>query len=502
MAITEKYATSAGAGAKNGVDADNAWDWATMLTTADAGDRVNFKGNHTLTANAIFAHAGNVTRPLILRGYATNIGDGYLGRTNGNGPLILTNMPVITGGAYGLTMPSFSIVESISITSTKNSAVLSGGGNGAIVRCKAVNTGNDAASVAIYTAGYGICFDCDAVLSGAAGLAAITTTGSGAWVVDNRADGGAAAGIQVYATCAVIHNQVFTTGTDAILANTTSQYLLYGNTCVQSGSDGIHAITGPARLGVAINNLLTDNGAYGIYAVDAATPLFSAGNRTDRNTSGKSSGATDWLAATCYGDNTTVLANTSTPGDNEYVGPGSDDYRLKLASPARAAAALPYLDIGAVQRQEPTYPVIANVVDSAGAYGPIEAPITGTYHSPNAGEVVSTAVFGPASGTAGTVAVPGEDSVLDTVLVGDQSGGEKLGTYHGPEASEVWHTALFGDQFGGPEYGSKTASTITNCIPANVKVDVAIDDVTGDYTVPTKAAIAAAVWSRGERTLT
>lgn len=359
MAITEKYASSAGAGAKDGTSEGAAWDFATMLTNAAAGDRINFKGNHTLTGNATFTNAGSATSPIILRGYSSTIGDGYLGRTDNNGPLITTNMPVITGGAYNITMPNFSIIESMSVTSTRSVGAIAGGSYCAIVRCLANNSGTGSGSTGINTGQYSLAFDCDAKLSGASGGAVALDLPGNCYAVACRADGGQAVGIRLSAATAAILCTAYSSGTDAILGNSTSNtYLILGCTAVTSTSDGFHQVAAPTRLSFLINNLLADNGAYGIYAVDAASGVFSACNRIDRNSSGADNGATDWLDATSYSINTTSLTQA-----NEFPGYASDDYRLGPTSTARQNGAPSYFDIGALQRIE-DYPSAANVLTS------------------------------------------------------------------------------------------------------------------------------------------
>jgi hypothetical protein len=97
-----------------------------------------------------------------------------------------------------------------------------------------------------------------------------------------------------------------------------------------------------------VNNMITDNGGYGIDGVEAAKAVFAAYNRTRDNTSGADNLATDWLAATKYGHVTTDTGGAST----DYTNSGSNDYTLISASPAKGVGIWPYRDIGALQRQE------------------------------------------------------------------------------------------------------------------------------------------------------
>jgi len=55
MAITEKYASVAGAGDHNGTSAAHAWTLAEAIAAAVAGDRINLiSGTYTLGANVAF----------------------------------------------------------------------------------------------------------------------------------------------------------------------------------------------------------------------------------------------------------------------------------------------------------------------------------------------------------------------------------------------------------------------------------------------------------------
>jgi len=129
MAFTDLYVTSAGAGDLSGSDEANAMPWDTMVSTivaagagGSAGIRYNVKGavSRTTTTQTI-SGGGTATSPLVIRGYTTTIGDGYLGRTNGSGPLITTNMPGISYTTGTLTVSAtLTIIESLNITGARN----------------------------------------------------------------------------------------------------------------------------------------------------------------------------------------------------------------------------------------------------------------------------------------------------------------------------------------------------------------------------------------------
>jgi hypothetical protein len=114
-----------------------------------------------------------------------------------------------------------------------------------------------------------------------------------------------------------------------------------------------------------------------------------------------------------------------------------------------------------------------NVLDSAG----------GTYHAPDAAEVLSTAVFGPSSGTSGTYHTVTAAQVLDSVSFGVNSG--TTGTYHAPLAAEVIDTAVFGVSSG-------TSGTVHQPSAGEV-IDTAIygpsSGTSGTFAVPPEAKV-------------
>lgn len=404
MAIAEKYASSAGAGSKDGSSEGNAWDFATMLTTAAAGDRVNFKGSHSLASSASFTSAGTATSPIIIRGYGTTIGDGYQGRANVNGALITTNFATFVCGASNTFTPSnFMVLECVALTSSRNGSPLGSFSYGGFLRCAVENNGTGSSASALAVAANCFAVDCDATLSGASGGAAAMTV-STAFAIGCRADGGPANACNMTgAGSCVIHCTFYSAGGDAIqYTSASTNGLVCGCTLVGATSDGFHQITGPTRTTVLVNNLIVDNGAYGIYSVDAGAAIVAVGNRIARNATDATSGATDWLAAFAGLNNTTSATQA-----NEFPGYGSDDFRLGATSPARQSGFPLYLDIGALQRIE-DYPAVGNVQNDDTVDG-----ATGTLTLPAVEDVESGVQYGAGG----------------TEFTGTLSGGSATGAY-------------------------------------------------------------------------
>lgn len=358
-AITERYVTSAGAGSADGTSEANAMSYATFKDymetggsfTAAAGDRFNLKGSFSIGATLTAVNGGSSTSPVIIRGYGTTPGDGYLGRTNGNGALITTNMPALTfSSGFGLNATgTWIVLESLNVSGTFNSALVQIAGNSAIVACKAANASTGASGMGLYGSSANACvFNSDAS-TGAGGLGAIVLVGNGASAIGNRTTGGAM-GIRMYSLYQVaINNTIYTQATDGIGFNSANLGgLLLNNTIVGCTGDGIDMPNSTTVQTVLVGNMLTDNGGYGINLNNAACAAFLAYNRTRDNTSGPINLGTDWVSATNYNHVTTDTGGAST----DYTASGSNDYSLIAASPATSAGIPAYSSIGALQRNQ------------------------------------------------------------------------------------------------------------------------------------------------------
>lgn len=356
MAITDKYVSVAGGGAHDGTTEADAFTWAEMLTDINAGGKAGNRYNviagttYTLAATSTISGSGSATSPIIIRGYTTTIGDGYQGRTNSNGPLITTNMPLISHNSTFLlnVTGSWIVLESLRLTGFRSASSFTMTVDNVVTRCRITNSSTNALAVACTGASRVVICDNDIALTGGSGGSTALTT-AGARVFCNRISGGPANGVLCSSNGSVIIDNVFySCGGIAISHNTTNAAdVIYGNTIVGSGGDAIDIVTGTTVLQMILNNLITDNAGYGIDGVSAANPVFASHNRLDRNTAGATNSATDWLAGTSYGHELTSVSQ----GD-EFNNFGSDDFSLLSGSPAKDAGVLAFRDIGALQRDE------------------------------------------------------------------------------------------------------------------------------------------------------
>lgn len=354
MALTVRYASSAGGGAHDGTTEADAWSFAEMLTNAAAGQIVNFKGNHTLTGAASFTNNGTATSPIKVRGYASAAGDGYQGRTNSNGPLVTTNFSVWTCGTNEVngSAKNYIIYEAIQFLSSRNGNAILAGEDCLFARCAFENSSTNAgASCVAAPFGRAYFYDCDIAMTGASGgSAALEVSGNGLGIIACRVAGGTARCVLISGTSHImILGSVLIKGaTGGIVTDAAgSRYTVFGTTIV--GNSGSGAVLGDGLVGLNgfFNCLFTDHGAYGLNFFDDDIPTILGGNRYDRNTSGAKTGASDWREGTSWSEDTT----SATQG-NEYEDYASNDFRLKSGSPAREIAVWPFRDIGAVQHED------------------------------------------------------------------------------------------------------------------------------------------------------
>lgn len=359
MALTEKYVSTTGGGAHDGSSEANAFTWAEMITDINAGskagNRYNVKADatysRTTTIDSLTA-GGTSTSPVIIRGYASTIGDGYLGRTNGNGPLVVTNMPSISysTGAFSVSA-SFIVIESLFVTGSRNGSTFSMAAADIVAHwCYTLNAAAGANGVCSAVTNRAFIIDCDFVLGngGNAGLAAISVSSVPRIIgcrISSTAIGISSSGIGLV----VSSNTIYDCATIGISLTGVNAYTIIScNTITACGGDGIDIVTGTAVTHIIANNIITDNGGYGIDFNSAAVASVLANNRYRDNTSGNINLGTDWVTATNWG---AVTTDTGGP-ETDYVDAASDNYNLIAASPAVNAGLPLNAAIGALQRDQ------------------------------------------------------------------------------------------------------------------------------------------------------
>lgn len=353
MALTDRYVSSTGTDTwANATNSATPASWATMLTDAVAGDRVNVKadGTYTLAATSTMTGAGSTTSPIIIRGYASTIGDGNLGRTNSNGELITTNMPLIAyNDTFKLTILGATIIESLKITTNNNTSSVSLGANSAIKSCVIINSSNATGANTITPITMDTILDSDLTLSNPNAAAVnVQLNNTTVRLFGNRIKGGIC--VQTGSGHIILVGNVIFGAVNCIKTTVAGGIVTaFQNTLVGSSGDAISIVTASTAMHAIVNNMITDNGAYGVNLTSAAAEPVFAYNRFRDNTSGHINLGTDWTTGTSWGH---VTTDTGGP-ETDYTDQSTNDYSLISASPAKAAGWFRHLDIGALQREEP-----------------------------------------------------------------------------------------------------------------------------------------------------
>lgn len=310
--------------------------------TIAASDVLNFDGTSTLPIRIV---GYNSTRPT-----ATTHGDSYLGRTNGNGPLITTNMPAFNYDAgfrlyFG---GSWILLEGLNITTAVASSALELSNETTVHGCVITNSStNSSARIALVQNRCQL-YNCDAGCTAASGTPQGVVLSSGTpRIIACRIRGGLASCIHVdtSTTGTIIQSTLYEGAVGIQFGGATTQCVVINNTITANTGDGID-IPASTYLQFIHGNMITDNGGYGIDMNSAAVGVCLGSNRTRDNVSGAINLGTGWIDATNFNAITTDTGGAAT----DYTDATTDDYSLISTSPAAYASIPLYSSMGALQR--------------------------------------------------------------------------------------------------------------------------------------------------------
>ena len=392
MALTDRYVSSAAGGGGDG-SSGSPWTWAEMLTSANAGDRVNVKADGTYsrtTNNDSFTNAGTAASPIWIRGYSSTIGDGNGGRDS-NTDLVTTNMPSLTytSGRIGGTAKDYIVWESINFSSSSldNPFMSLTGVANTMINCKVAMSGTGGTSARpVGMNGNGSrLIDCDISNTCTTAMAAIATAHVNT-IIGCKIKCTNKTGVRHESSQPTfIANSVIYGCVDGIATLTGTTGHIYCVNCTIQGcsSDGLELFNGAHTNAPSfINCMITDCGGYAwnsLYTGTANLPIFRYYNRTRDNTSGD--------APSGGFDNHTNIGEVTTDGgsqSSDYVDYSNANFRLVKDSPAVGAGVFQYTSIGAFQRRE-NVPAAADV-KSAVTYGGYGAnDYTGSYSASGGG---------------------------------------------------------------------------------------------------------------------
>jgi hypothetical protein len=341
---------------------------ATANLGATPGNRVWVKADNPYSqgANDSWSVAGSFTSPVMIEGYKTTRGDGWVGRNaSGDGTIITTNMPNYQYQAgfrftAGGGSPNAVVLKNINFSVAGagfTGSLIAIPSNSYIIQCVATNPSTNVGAAGISSSGTtGKCsiINCDVNLTGSVSSA----TGQGIFiggttygrVLFNRIFCGAISGgvgINVGASFSyVMKNTVIGSGGNFGIAitNVLTVSVIDSNTVVGFGDD-LNIITGNTGEQLISNNNFTDSTTNAINLVDTSNVALLYYNRL-RDATTINSGNANYLSQ-ASGQTTTGSGSSS-----DYVNFAGGDLRLVSTSPAVGAAVLAPSSTGSLQRSQ------------------------------------------------------------------------------------------------------------------------------------------------------
>jgi len=350
-ALTEMYCSVAGAGAHDGTSAGAAWTFAEAIAGAAAGQLVNIISGSYSTAAVTFT-AGTATNAVVFRGYASSIGDLDIPTFATNGSLVTTGFPVITASASLIPSP-FCTLQNLVITSglSADTMLTTTNDNNTLINCRVVNTANNSAARAMRLDNTNTLICCEFECTGAA-HASVLDFDSTSYLFGCRIKGVSASFLvtgeaAIFEKCTFVGNaansglqiQVMSDTSLCVVSHCTFQNLVKAIEMIDAAI---------AQKLVLISNHVTDCGTYLSNLRSATSDLctYEIRNRTRNNTTPRGSGI---QIAGLAGEVTTAGTIAE-----DYTDVSTYNYYLVAAAPGRNVGVMPYTDIGALQRVEPT----------------------------------------------------------------------------------------------------------------------------------------------------
>ena len=363
MALTEKYVSSLAGGSGDGNSAGSAYTFGQMVSEvvslAGAGKRYNIKADGTYVRTSgdnMDVSPASSANPTVLRGYKTTPGDGYLGRSNSNGALITTNMPLIT---YAVNVGAFCgqwfILESLNIEGSRDTWFIDVRERGLLTGCRFVNAGTSGNSAVMEVRQSTVLMECDFLMTATSGgKECMNIPGEGVKIDTCRFTFASASqwGLRIDNTRTVVYG-CFLKGANGpqgidVTPNNRESYIR--NNTIVGFQQGIRVYSDDAPT-VVSGNMITGNSDWGIKEGSVNSALVLGPNRFRDNVSGNIATFGNYLTA----GRIFAQVTTDTGGDEtDYVNAAGGDYNLISASPGKATNTWKYADMGAFQRQEAT----------------------------------------------------------------------------------------------------------------------------------------------------
>jgi hypothetical protein len=278
-------------------------------------------------------------------------GDGFLGRTNGNGALITTNMPAITYTNSRMQVGKFYVIETLNMNGNTGDPILETDENSMSVGCRMLNVNTNNNLMCLRVRNRGIAFECDCVHAGATGGEYLLEMGSDVKVDSCRLITASpnCKGIKLESSATIFGCLVKGNGGIAgIHAEYDNRNGFIRNNTILGFVDAFYVATTQSPLIVA-GNMITDNSGYAFNLVGNSCPILIGPNRIRDNALGSINLGGNYTD--CGRIYPTITTDTGGP-ETDYVNAAAGDYNLISASPGKEANTWKWSDIGAFQRKD------------------------------------------------------------------------------------------------------------------------------------------------------
>jgi len=351
MAWTERYVSVAGGGAHDGTTEADAWTLAEAIAAPyAAGQRINVKAGTyaNTTTTRSFAVAGTTTAPIWWRGYNSTIGDLDADFVTAKPAITFTTGVFDVTGSYHL----FSNLDISGAQTTAGQVRLRTGSNQYLHRCRIECTSANANGRALAFGSIGSVTACWLKSTSSADVVQMAT-GADMYLLGSSIIAGAdGVSIEGAIRATVAFCTLLDQGDNGIINNAGSRINILNNSIYSPVSDGIEFATTITAMAFVANNIFSECGVYGINNSTGANTANVARLHNDFYASGTANenGFGDFPSLSEQAESSSPFTSSTDmtiPNSRNAIANG-------LPGLFENQSYTSYLDIGAVQRVEPS----------------------------------------------------------------------------------------------------------------------------------------------------